>query len=117
MPERHASGVPGRCTVIDLGLIDPGALPEIAEITTGRRQNCTRAWPWPSTPSRATRTEKSGSAVADVEPLPLHADADGRRRLPMPMAGADPDTAARCGTLVPSRSPRDATCGHAGRIS
>src|SRR5215468_9416347 len=82
--ERYESGVLDTCTYIDLGLLEPAALPEIPELTAitmaELHQGVAMAR---DAASRAARTEKLGAAIVDFEPLPF-----------------DGGAAARYGTLV-----------------
>lgn len=82
--DRPAYGVLDTCAYIDLGLIDPGVLPEFPELTAVTlaelHQGVAMA---KDAPTRAARTEVLGAAVSDFDPLPF-----------------DGDAAARYGTLV-----------------
>ncbi|MBP2338092.1 putative nucleic acid-binding protein [Saccharothrix coeruleofusca] len=84
MAERRESGVLDTCAYIDLGLLDPAALPEIPELTAitmaELHQGVAMA---KDAATRAARTEKLGAAIAEFEPLPF-----------------DSQAAARFGTLV-----------------
>lgn len=84
MTEPAESGVLDTCTYIDLGVIDPKALPEYPELTAVTlaelHQGVAMA---KDAATRAARTEVLGAAVSDFEPLPF-----------------DGDAAARYGTLV-----------------
>ncbi len=84
VPDRPASGVLDTCAYIDLGVIDPAALPVIPEITAVTlaelHQGIAIA---KDTATRAARMEKLGAAVADFDTLPF-----------------DGEAAARYGTLV-----------------
>lgn len=84
MTEAAASGVLDTCAFIDLGLIDPEALPAYPELTAVTlaelHQGVAMA---KDAATRAARTEVLGAAVSDFEPLPF-----------------DGDAAARYGTLV-----------------
>lgn len=82
--ERHRSGVLDTCAYIDLGLLNPLALPEVPEITAITMAELHQGVAMARDPaSRAARTEKLGAAIADFEPLPF-----------------DGHAAARYGTLV-----------------
>jgi len=82
--ERHESGVLDTCTYIDLGLLDPAALPQVPELTAitmaELHQEVALAR---DAATRAARTEKLGAAIVDFVPLPF-----------------DGEAAARYGTLV-----------------
>ena len=82
--EHYESGVLDTCTYIDLGLLEPAALPKIPELTAitmaELHQGVVMAR---DAATRATRTEKLGAAIVDFEPLPF-----------------DGQAAARYGTLV-----------------
>ncbi|WP_328519413.1 type II toxin-antitoxin system VapC family toxin [Kribbella sp. NBC_00359] len=84
MSEASASGVLDTCAYIDLGLIEPDALPEYPELTAVTlaelHQGVAMA---KDAATRAARTEVLGAAVSDFEALPF-----------------DGDAAARYGTLV-----------------
>lgn len=84
MPDRPASGVLDTCAYIDLGVIDPAALPATPEITAVTlaelHQGVAMA---KDAATRAARTEKLSVAVADFDALPF-----------------DGEAAARYGTLV-----------------
>lgn len=84
MAERRESGVLDTCAYIDLGLLDPAALPEIPELTAitmaELHQGVAMA---KDAAARAARTEKLGAALVEFEPLPF-----------------DGQAAARFGTLV-----------------
>lgn len=72
------------CTYIDLGLLDPAALPEVPELTTVTMAELHQGVAMAKdAASRAARTEKLGAAIVDFEPLPF-----------------DGQAAARYGTLV-----------------
>jgi predicted nucleic acid-binding protein len=82
--ERPESGVLDTCTYIDLGLLDPAALPEIPELTAVTMAELHQGVAMArDAVSRAARTEKLGAAIVDFEPLPF-----------------DGQAAARYGTLV-----------------
>jgi toxin FitB len=82
--DRPESGVLDTCTYIDLGLLDPAALPEIPELTAGTMAELHQGVALAKdAASRAARTEKLGAAIVDFEPLPF-----------------DGQAAARYGTLV-----------------
>ena len=82
--EHYESGVLDTCTYIDLGLLEPAALPKIPELTAitmaELHQGVVMAR---DAATRAARTEKLGAAIVDFEPLPF-----------------DGQAAARYGTLV-----------------
>jgi predicted nucleic acid-binding protein len=84
LDERHESGVLDTCAYVDLGLLDPAALPEVLELTAitmaELHQGVAMAR---DAATRAARTEKLGAAIVDFEPLPF-----------------DGEAAARYGTLV-----------------
>ncbi|MFK0246160.1 type II toxin-antitoxin system VapC family toxin [Amycolatopsis azurea] len=72
------------CTYIDLGLLDPGALPKIPELTAVTMAELHQGVAMAKDAAvRAARTEKLGAAIIDFAPLPF-----------------DGDAAARYGTLV-----------------
>ncbi|GAA3681535.1 hypothetical protein GCM10022267_80350 [Lentzea roselyniae] len=79
MTERPESGVLDTCAYIDLGLLDPAALPEVPELTAitmaELHQGVAMA---KDAASRAARTEKLGAAIVDFEPLPFDAQAAAR---------------------------------------
>jgi predicted nucleic acid-binding protein len=82
--ERPESGVLDTCAYIDLGLLDPAALPEIPELTAVTMAELHQGVAMAGdAASRAARTEKLGAAIVDFEPLPF-----------------DSQAAARYGTLV-----------------
>lgn len=84
MAERPESGVLDTCTYIDLGLLDPAALPAIPELTAVTMAELHQGVAMAKDAmSRAARTEKLGAAIVDFEPLPF-----------------DGQAAARYGTLV-----------------
>lgn len=84
MAERPESGVLDTCAYIDLGLLDPAALPEIPELTAVTMAELHQGVAMAKdAASRAARTEKLGAAIVDFEPLPF-----------------DGQAAARYGTLV-----------------
>jgi toxin FitB len=82
--DRHESGVLDTSAYIDLGLLDPGALPVTPELTAitmaELHQGVAMA---KDAASRAARTEKLAAAIVEFEPLPF-----------------DRPAAARYGTLV-----------------
>jgi toxin FitB len=82
--DRDASGVLDTSAYIDLGLLDPAALPVTPELTAitmaELHQGVAMA---KDAASRAARTEKLGAAIVEFEPLPF-----------------DGPAAARYGTLV-----------------
>lgn len=84
MSDPSASGVLDTCTYIDLGLLEPAALPEYPELTAVTlaelHQGVAMA---KDAATRAARTEVLGAAVSDFDPLPF-----------------DGEAAARYGTLV-----------------
>ena len=84
MPDRHESGVLDTSAYIDLGLLDPAALPVTPELTAitmaELHQGVAMA---KDAASRAARTEKLAAAIVEFEPLPF-----------------DGPAAARYGTLV-----------------
>ncbi|EME65119.1 hypothetical protein H074_00627 [Amycolatopsis decaplanina DSM 44594] len=72
------------CTYIDLGLLDPAALPKIPELTAVTMAELHQGVAMAKDAAvRAARTEKLGAAIVDFAPLPF-----------------DGDAAARYGTLV-----------------
>jgi len=82
--DRHESGVLDTSAYIDLGLLDPAALPVTPELTAitmaELHQGVAMA---KDAASRAARTEKLAAAIVEFEPLPF-----------------DGPAAARYGTLV-----------------
>ena len=84
MTDRDASGVLDTSAYIDLGLLDPAALPVTPELTAitmaELHQGVAMA---KDAASRAARTEKLAAAIVEFEPLPF-----------------DGPAAARYGTLV-----------------
>ncbi|WP_043848226.1 type II toxin-antitoxin system VapC family toxin [Amycolatopsis keratiniphila] len=84
MAERHEAGVLDTCTYIDLGLLEPSALPRMPELTAITMAELHQGVAMAKEPAvRAARTEKLGAAIVDFAPLPF-----------------DGDAAARYGTLV-----------------
>ncbi|MER6667475.1 type II toxin-antitoxin system VapC family toxin [Amycolatopsis japonica] len=84
MAERHEAGVLDTCTYIDLGLLEPSALPRMPELTAITMVELHQGVAMAKDPAvRAARTEKLGAAIVDFAPLPF-----------------DGDAAARYGTLV-----------------
>ena|SRR5437764_3249150 len=84
MTERHETGVLDTCTYIDLGLLDPAALPKIPELTAVTMAELHQGVAMAKDAGvRAARTEKLGAAIAGFAPLPF-----------------DGEAAARYGTLV-----------------
>ncbi|SDU04705.1 type II toxin-antitoxin system VapC family toxin [Amycolatopsis keratiniphila] len=84
MAERHETGVLDTCTYIDLGLLEPSALPRMPELTAITMAELHQGVAMAKDPAvRAARTEKLGAAIVDFAPLPF-----------------DGDAAARYGTLV-----------------
>ncbi|MFE5503364.1 type II toxin-antitoxin system VapC family toxin [Amycolatopsis japonica] len=84
MVERHEAGVLDTCTYIDLGLLEPSALPRVPELTAITMAELHQGVAMAKDPAvRAARTEKLGAAIVDFAPLPF-----------------DGDAAARYGTLV-----------------
>lgn len=82
--ERYKSGVLDTCTYIDLGRLDPTALPELPEITAVTMAELHQGVAMAKNAlTRAARTELLGAAIVDFDPLPF-----------------DGDAAARYGTLV-----------------
>ncbi|MDQ2881862.1 MAG: type II toxin-antitoxin system VapC family toxin [Actinomycetota bacterium] len=79
MPDRPPSGVLDTCTYIDLGVVDPAALPAIPEITSitlaELHQGVAMA---KDHATRAARTEKLSAAVSDFDSLPFDEAAAGR---------------------------------------
>jgi len=72
------------CTYIDLGAIEPSALPQIPELTAITLAELQQGVVMAKEPAaRAARMEKLGAAVSDFDALPF-----------------DGDAAARYGTLV-----------------
>ena len=84
MTDRHESGVLDTSAYIDLGLLDPAALPVTPELTAitmaELHQGVAMA---KDAASRAARTEKLAAGIVEFEPLPF-----------------DGPAAARYGTLV-----------------
>ena len=84
MTDRHESGVLDTSAYLDLGLLDPAALPVTPELTAitmaELHQGVAMA---KDAASRAARTEKLAAAIVEFEPLPF-----------------DGPAAARYGTLV-----------------
>jgi toxin FitB len=82
--DRHESGVLDTSAYLDLGLLDPAALPVTPELTAitmaELHQGVAMA---KDAASRAARTEKLAAAIVEFEPLPF-----------------DGPAAARYGTLV-----------------
>nr|WP_245574032.1 type II toxin-antitoxin system VapC family toxin [Amycolatopsis nigrescens] len=77
-------GVLDTCTYIDLGLLDPAALPKIPELTAVTMAELHQGVAMAKDAAvRAARTEKLGAAIVDFAPLPF-----------------DGEAAARYGTLV-----------------
>ena len=84
MTERHESGVLDTCTYIDLGLLDPAALPRIPELSAVTLAELHHGVAMAKNAVvRAARTEMLGAAIVDFAPLPF-----------------DGEAAARYGTLV-----------------
>ena len=84
MAERPEFGVLDTCAYIDLGLLDPAALPVMPELTAVTMAELHQGVAMArDATSRAARTEKLGAAIVDFEPLPF-----------------DGPAAARYGTLV-----------------
>ncbi len=84
MADQHESGLLDTCAYIDLGLLDPAALPRIPEITAITMAELHQGLAMAKDPVvRAARTEKLGVAIVDFDPLPF-----------------DGAAAARYGTLV-----------------
>lgn len=84
MTERHDTGVLDTCTYLDLGLLDPAALPKIPELTAVTMAELHQGVAMAKDAAvRAARTEKLGAAIVDFTPLPF-----------------DGEAAARYGTLV-----------------
>ncbi|MEC3974091.1 type II toxin-antitoxin system VapC family toxin [Amycolatopsis sp. H20-H5] len=84
MAERHETGVLDTCTYLDLGLLDPVALPKIPELTAITMAELHQGVVVAKDAAvRAARTEKLGAAIVDFAPLPF-----------------DGEAAARYGTLV-----------------
>jgi len=82
--ERHESGVLDTCAYLDLGLLDPEALPKLPEITAVTMAELHQGVAMAKdAAARALRTEQVGAAIVDFAPLPF-----------------DGDAAARYGTLV-----------------
>lgn len=77
--ERHEFGVLHTCAYIDLGRLDPAALPAVPEITAitmaELHQGVAMAT---SVIARAARTEILGAAIVDFEPLPFDGEAATR---------------------------------------
>ena len=84
MTDRHGSGVLDTSAYIDLGVLDPAALPMIPELTAitmaELHQGVAMA---KDAATRAARTEKLAAAIVEFAPLPF-----------------DGPAAARYGTLV-----------------
>jgi predicted nucleic acid-binding protein len=84
MAERREAGVLDTCAYIDLGLLDPSALPAVPDITAVTMAELHQGVAMAKEAAvRAVRTEKLGAAIVDFAPLPF-----------------DGDAAARYGTLV-----------------
>lgn len=84
MVDRHEAGVLDTCTYIDLGLLDPAALPKLPELTAVTMAELHQGVAMAKDAAvRAARTEMLGAAIVDFTPLPF-----------------DGDAAARYGTLV-----------------
>ena len=84
MTERHESGVLDTRTYIDLGVLNPAALPKIPELTAVTMAELHQGVAMAKDAVvRAARTEKLGAAIVDFAPLPF-----------------DGEAAARYGTLV-----------------
>ncbi|QFU91498.1 type II toxin-antitoxin system VapC family toxin [Amycolatopsis sp. YIM 10] len=84
MAERPEAGVLDTCAYLDLGLLDPAALPKVPELTTITMAELHRGVAMAKDAAvRAARTEKLGAAIVEFAPLPF-----------------DGDAAARYGTLV-----------------
>jgi len=77
--ERHKSGVLDTCVYIDLGLLDPAALPVVPEITAITMAELHQGVAMAKDAAvRAARTEKLGAAIVDFDPLPFDAEAATR---------------------------------------
>jgi predicted nucleic acid-binding protein len=84
VPERRPAGVLDTCVYIDLGAIEPAALPIAPELTAVTLAELHQGVAMAKDAAmRAARTELLGAAVADFDPLPF-----------------DREAAARYGTLV-----------------
>ncbi|MGW4825987.1 type II toxin-antitoxin system VapC family toxin [Amycolatopsis japonica] len=84
MTDRPEAGVLDTCTYIDLGLLDPAALPKLPELTAVTMAELHQGVAMAKDAAvRAARTEMLGAAIVDFIPLPF-----------------DGDAAARYGTLV-----------------
>ncbi|WP_043834765.1 MULTISPECIES: type II toxin-antitoxin system VapC family toxin [unclassified Amycolatopsis] len=76
MTERHEAGVLDTCTYIDLGLLDPAALPKIPELTAVTMAELHQGVAMAKDAAvRAARTEKLGAAIVDFAPLPFDGEA------------------------------------------
>ncbi|WP_033290033.1 type II toxin-antitoxin system VapC family toxin [Amycolatopsis jejuensis] len=93
MAEQHESGVLDTCVYLDLGVLEPSALPRMPELTAITMAELHQGVAMAKDAAvRAARTEQLGAAIADFEPLPF-----------------DEEAAARYGTLVAlaaKRNPR-----------
>lgn len=84
MADQAQSGILDTCTYIDLGQLDPAALPVVPELTAITMAELNQGIAMAKDArSRADRTEKLGAALVEFEPLPF-----------------DGSAAARYGTLV-----------------
>ncbi|EOD66240.1 type II toxin-antitoxin system VapC family toxin [Amycolatopsis vancoresmycina] len=95
MADRHAAGVLDTCAYLELGTLDPAALPEFPEITAVTMAELHQGVVMTADPAaKAIRNEQLGAAIVEFTPLPF-----------------DGEAAARYGTLVAltiaaGRSPR-----------
>lgn len=79
MADRHAAGVLDTCTYIDLGSLDPKALPEFPEITAVTLAELHQGVAMTADPAeRAVRNERLGAAIAEFTPLPFDGEAAAR---------------------------------------
>jgi predicted nucleic acid-binding protein len=77
--ERREAGVLDTCAYIDLGLLDPSALPVVPEITAVTMAELHQGVAMAKEAAvRAVRTEKLGAAIVDFAPLPFDGDAATR---------------------------------------
>jgi toxin FitB len=69
---RHPVGVLDTCTYLDLGSLDPGALPETPEITAITLAELNQGVAMAKDPvRRAERSEQLGAAIVEFDPLPF----------------------------------------------
>jgi predicted nucleic acid-binding protein len=77
--EEPAAGVLDTCTYINLGVLEPDALPEFPELTAISLAELQQGVAMAKDPfTRAARMEVLGAAVAEFEPLPFDGDAAAR---------------------------------------